>query len=313
MPDSTSHSEINLEELAERISEGHRAIKQMFKQASCNALHIALDVGQALIQAQSGVPAGKWEGWLKGRCPRRSAYLYMQVARHKAEIEAALAETPTLSLRAAHRLIAKPKPKISAAGDQPAREPRNLTRAMRHRRMKLGDGVADSLKGTSLESVHEQDQLIMLNRGAARGELTPIVKRLIADAIAGKAVSAVTESNRLNVTGRIKHLPTLLEFWRKNAIAVWQRANKDEQGKFIEYLIESCGGIGSVSSGEIDDLKARPSLDDLGPAALLDLLETKLQRAGIDGVTTQLRVIRKRIAQTRPALDLEAVCPAGSA
>jgi len=117
MPNNTSHSEINLEELAERISEGHRAIEQLYEEASCNALHIALDTGQALIQAQSGVPTGEWERWLKGKCPRRSAYLYMQLARHEAEIEAKLEENPNLSLRAARRLIAKPKPKISAAGD----------------------------------------------------------------------------------------------------------------------------------------------------------------------------------------------------
>jgi len=115
---------------------------------------------------------------------------------------------------------------------------RNRTRAMHHRQMKLGKEVIESLKGTSLESVAELDQLIMLNRGAPRGELLPNVKKLIEEAKAGNHVSAVSESNRLNVTGKIKHLPKLQDFWRKHATAVWQRASSEERIQFVEYLTE---------------------------------------------------------------------------
>jgi hypothetical protein len=76
---------------------------------------------------------------------------------------------------------------------QPTRKPpvkRVYTPAM-HRVAKLGADNIEKLKGTSLAGAREQDELVMLNRGAAEGELTPIVKRLIADACAGKDVSAI--------------------------------------------------------------------------------------------------------------------------
>jgi len=239
---------------------------------------------------------------------------------------------------------------------QPAREPRNLTRAMHHRRMKLGDEVVDSIKGTSLDSAAELDQLIVLNRGVALGELTPIVKRLVDDAVAGENVSAVHESNKLNVTGRIKHLPTLLEFWRKNAIAVWQRANADEREQFVLWLTDQINegrwarehdqmrGGGAhllrredISSdarkltrmeeledanqqlairmhgyeSQIEELKGR-SIDRLSAAQILDALEARLERAGINA-STQLQKIRDRLEQSRPEIELEALPVEGNA
>jgi hypothetical protein len=111
---SETNTDLTLDELAERVRAGCAALEQaeqQAKQAMCNALHIALDLGDALIAAQSQVPAGQWECWLKDNCPRprRSAYFYMQVAHHRPEIEVAREKNPKLSLRAAGRLIAKPK------------------------------------------------------------------------------------------------------------------------------------------------------------------------------------------------------------
>jgi Protein of unknown function (DUF3102) len=78
--------------------------------AACNALHAALDAGDALIAAQERVPAGEWTRWIRHNCflSKRTALLYMQLARHRDEIEARLEEIPDLSLRAARRLIMKP-------------------------------------------------------------------------------------------------------------------------------------------------------------------------------------------------------------
>jgi hypothetical protein len=47
------------------------------------------------------------------------------------------------------------------------------------------------IEGTSLDNAREKDELIRLNRGAPEGGHTPEVKRLVAAAKAGKAVSAV--------------------------------------------------------------------------------------------------------------------------
>jgi hypothetical protein len=76
-----------------------------------------------------------------------------------------------------------------------AKRTRNTERATIYRRMKLGDDTVDKLKGTSLASAREMDALIFLNRGAREGELTPEVEQLVADAIAGRTVSAVETKN----------------------------------------------------------------------------------------------------------------------
>jgi Protein of unknown function (DUF3102) len=70
------------------------------------------------------------------------------------------------------------------------RKPRNLAGAKIFRGLKLGEEVVAPLKGTSLDSAEEMDELIILNRGAAAGELTDPVKELVALAVAGEAVSA---------------------------------------------------------------------------------------------------------------------------
>jgi hypothetical protein len=56
---------------------------------------------------------------------------------------------------------------------------------------KLGKETIAKLKGTSLGNARELDELVILNRGAASGELTDIVRQLVEAAAAGKAVSAI--------------------------------------------------------------------------------------------------------------------------
>jgi Protein of unknown function (DUF3102) len=100
-----------LAELAQRIRAGRQAIEQ----AMCNALHVALDVGEALIEARTRVSVGQWGRWLSANCSLsvRSAKLYVQLARHRAEIEDAMQQVPELSLRGARRVISKPTETVS--------------------------------------------------------------------------------------------------------------------------------------------------------------------------------------------------------
>jgi DNA-binding Lrp family transcriptional regulator len=78
---------------------------------------------------------------------------------------------------------------------QPAKRTRNNERPKLYREMKLGTDVMAKIKGTSLDSAAEMDELINLNRGAPEGEQTEIVQRLIAKAVAGEQVSAVEYTN----------------------------------------------------------------------------------------------------------------------
>src|SRR5262245_11198532 len=90
-----------------RIRDLHDAAQK----AGCNALHHALDAGDALLQVQKQV-TDSWKKWLATNCsvPVRTAELYMQLARHRNEIETHLED---LSIRGALRLITKPKSKSS--------------------------------------------------------------------------------------------------------------------------------------------------------------------------------------------------------
>jgi hypothetical protein len=97
-----------LDELAERVRVAHKAVQT----ASANALAAALVAGDALIEAKNHrVGLIGWEGWVKAHCRvgLSTARLYMQLARGRAKIEAALKDNPLLSLREARRLLAKPK------------------------------------------------------------------------------------------------------------------------------------------------------------------------------------------------------------
>src|SRR5262249_43418713 len=66
--------------------------------------------GDALIAAQEKVN-GNWKLWLRDNCflSVRTALVYARLARHRSAIEAELGRVGDLSLRAALRLIAKPK------------------------------------------------------------------------------------------------------------------------------------------------------------------------------------------------------------
>jgi hypothetical protein len=114
---------------------------------------------------------------------------------------------------------------------------RNMNRAMIHRRMKLGDEIIDSIKGTSLDSAPEMDELVMLNRGAPEGELTEIVQDLVARAVSGEDVSAIALTARIAPISTRKR-PSLIEAWRKRMVFAWDQANYSEQEKFIDYLMK---------------------------------------------------------------------------
>jgi hypothetical protein len=114
----------------------------------------------------------------------------------------------------------------------------NKGRKNLHRRMKLGDAMIDSLKGTTLDRSDELDELVILNRGAPEGEHTAIVKQLVADAVAGKDVSAIAMAASLGGACLRKN-SKLVDAWRKRMLAAWQIASKKEQSDFVEYLINT--------------------------------------------------------------------------
>jgi hypothetical protein len=108
-----------LAELAQRI----RSALQASRADRCNALHHDLEVGEALIEAQNHVTTG-WKRWLGENCSLsvRTGMLYMQLARHRAEIEAEIERVGELSLRAAVRLVTKKQP-LEPESTEPPKPP----------------------------------------------------------------------------------------------------------------------------------------------------------------------------------------------
>jgi hypothetical protein len=104
-PDFNPNTSV-LDQLAHRIREAQQAVQT----AGATVLRHALEAGDDLIEAQSRVSTN-WKKWLRDNCflSVRTAQLYQQLARHREEIEAAIAQAGELSLRAACRLITPPR------------------------------------------------------------------------------------------------------------------------------------------------------------------------------------------------------------
>jgi hypothetical protein len=91
------------------------------KEHSANALASGIAAGEALIAARQKVIKRHWGEWLRVNCSlaTSTAKLYMQLARHRAEIEAAVLRGVDLSVRSARSLISK-KPKDPSESSLPA-------------------------------------------------------------------------------------------------------------------------------------------------------------------------------------------------
>jgi hypothetical protein len=99
----SEHCAIPLEELADQIRERHKVVRA----ALANALAAALDAGDALIEAQTRVPKGKWQQWLQKNCflGLSTAKLYMRFARGRGRIEHEIERAGDLSIRAVRKLL----------------------------------------------------------------------------------------------------------------------------------------------------------------------------------------------------------------
>ena len=99
----------DLDEFATTI----RAEIQKCRKALSNALDAAMNAGDALRVVRPYVDAAgiPWQRWLKDNCfiGKSTALLYVQLAEHRADIEAEIDRGVELSLRAARRLISTPR------------------------------------------------------------------------------------------------------------------------------------------------------------------------------------------------------------
>ena len=96
----------SLTDLAARIRAEHEATADALK----SSVEHAMAAGDLLIEAKAQVKHGQWLPWLTEHCAMsdRTARLYMQLARHRPEIEES-ATVADLNLRGALALITVPK------------------------------------------------------------------------------------------------------------------------------------------------------------------------------------------------------------
>jgi hypothetical protein len=95
-----------------------------------------------------------------------------------------------------------------------------------NRAAKLGEDTVARLHGTSLGTARELDELIVLNRGSPHGELNDIVRKLVDDAVAGKAVSAIATGAAIENGAPVEshdYLKALVVSWNEVAAQIASR------------------------------------------------------------------------------------------
>lgn len=139
--------------------------------------------------------------------------------------------------------------------------PRN--RSMIHYTLKLGELTMAKIRGTSLDSAKEMEELLMLNRGAEEGELQPIVRQLVEDAAAGKPVSALATSARQFGALPKRVVKHLQQAWIKRMTHPWELASLQEKTELLVYLLRA---MPKTEAGEIiEHLIDHVNLKEDGP------------------------------------------------
>lgn len=106
--------------LARRINDAHAD----FESAARSAVDLAIDCGNALIEAKAAVRHGDWLPWLASNCPtlpQRTAQAYMRLARGAPTLKSAT--VADLGVRQALKLLAEPKEEPEAVQPEPTDDP----------------------------------------------------------------------------------------------------------------------------------------------------------------------------------------------
>lgn len=196
---------------AATLAEHAAAIKGLCKRAVGDMI----EIGERLAECKRICGHGNWLPWLEREfgMSEDTAENYMRLAKLD---KFRTVRNLDLPLKALYLLAAPSTPPevrdelLERARTEPVpiaevketiatakgKKPRNFPHADLFRRMKLGDETVDKLKDTSLGLARELDRLVYLNRGASEGEHTDTVKQLVADAVAGKKVTAFAPDYR---------------------------------------------------------------------------------------------------------------------
>jgi hypothetical protein len=214
-----------LEVLAARVREAHAAVQA----TETNALARALDAGDALLELQVELRdrGFRWQAWLreKGWLPLSTAKLYVQLANHRDEIEAARADFPELSIRAARRFISKPakfKPSMTPTSAPVVTET-------------TGPVAAESDTRVQDDLEHHKRRLEIENIGL-RSELEEAKAARPLDARAWAKASPADRQRFLGAIGRVGILAAVPEGWGLERHMLGALANEKFLGEFKRRL-----------------------------------------------------------------------------
>jgi len=223
-----------------RIREAH----ELTKKSHAEWVAGSLEVAAALLDARENmVESVAFTDWLRQSgldfLSRTERIALMKLGEKRAEACRVMTTSTTRSYAAIwqeHFVAKKPEPRKTDV--KKAGRAVSMARAELLRAAKLGEVTVKRIKGTSLDSAKEMDELVVLNRGAAPGELTPQVKQLVAAAEAGQEVSALSLASKSGARSK----PALVATWTKRMVHAWECATYDERSQFIDWLMEKLGG-----------------------------------------------------------------------
>jgi hypothetical protein len=236
----------NLDFIKRRIMTAHIRVTK----SGAEWVEGTLEIAAALREAREMVPADvSFSGWLK----QHNLAYYNKNDRaalicFAADIELARTVLTESDSRSYQHIWHKNKGRFLQVR-KPTDAPRSPTnrkrraanlkgRAGLYRTMKLGEEAMSRIKGTSLDSAPEMDELVILNRGAPDGGLTPVVARLIEAAASGEAVSAIAEGVAMG--GGRRHSAVALQLmtaWKRRMAAPWQLASEEQKAELVRQLI----------------------------------------------------------------------------
>jgi hypothetical protein len=194
------------------LGEAIRRHIEAAQRAGVTALHHTLAAGDALIEAQSRVSTN-WKDWLRANCflSVRTALLYQQLARHRAEIEAEMSRVSDLTLRAARRFITKPKATATVekpkkdGNKPPALNPASFMDASPFARTRFFDdiGLPAIRKALSPKLNAELDRRVNGQPGAGRSALEAAITQALRKALSlqlgpGAKIAGPETANILN-------------------------------------------------------------------------------------------------------------------
>jgi hypothetical protein len=191
--------DLPLPTLAKTIRDEHRAVQA----AGGALLHHAMNAGDALTVAQEKV-SGNWKSWLHENCflSVHTALVYQRLARHREQIEAEVERAGDLSLRAALRLIVKPRGEAKKAAKNQPTLLENWKRASDIERTTLLDhvGVDGIRRAASVDFLRKLQERVRVekvnsNPDALITDLFSKALSLIVTADAPETSKSVADSN----------------------------------------------------------------------------------------------------------------------